>query len=447
MSLLGDLVDRFEAPVRRFSAPIAAGALCVVLAALYLTVDVGLYKRLFLLLGVDPYVPLFIDAAVLLTKAECHARGIDIYLTNPCDPLDRTEIYSPLLPYLSLLNAGAWNVNILGALLAVLYLAVLAYLLRPDSWKAAAACVLAAISPPAIYAVERGQLEIVLLALAALCVALNGRSLPWRCLGYAGALGAGLLKMFPMTLGALSLREGRHALWIAPLWLGVFAVTVVLFRREYALIMEMLPKYRIGYYADQFWVGNLPFRFSRLPRDTVPGRLLHLAVAAVFLAGAAALAWLLHRRGFRPDWDSWEAKLLLVGALLLTGCFMTDLNTYYRAIHMLFLLPFLLAAAAATGEAGQGLPPRAAWAMVALILVLMWIAVPVNAGAQLQMHGPAGLVTIGRRLSSLSTGLRDVGWLAAMLPIAAVAILGVVDGLRRFLHDNRLLPRGATRPA
>jgi hypothetical protein len=202
--------------------------------------------------------------------------------------------------------------------------------------------------------------------------------------------------------------------------LGLFGAVFVHYRAEYRLIADHIP--RCGYLCDQYWIGNLFFRFSEVSRLAAAGRVIHAALVVTFSLGVAALARLVSKEGFQPDRDDRDVALFVAGALLLLASYVLESSTYYRAIHFLLTLPLLTKVG--FGERG----PRTARTLAALLWVvvmfLLWIGVLFRAAEAISRRAPA--LDWARR--ALFTA-RDVGWLCAMLgfgAFTAVILLGLL---------------------
>jgi hypothetical protein len=133
-----------------------------------------------------------------------------------------------------------------------------------------------------------------------------------------------------------------------------------------------------------------------------------------------------------------EATGLLVGAVLVVGCFVMGQSGEYRAVHLLFVLPALTALAATPGPARR-LARVGAW----VILLQLWG--DVASAPLVQLAGPtaAGLATSGAAL--LLWLARELAWwwmvaLLLALLLAMLPDLPCVAALRR--HPGGQPPEG-----
>jgi hypothetical protein len=377
------------------------------LAALYIAGDLAIYARTLRFFGFPPYTPPFIDAEVIRSAVECSANGIDVYRTNPCDPLGRVHIYSPLLLHLAPLGLHHLDINVMGSALAILYVISVALLFRPATYASATLSLAAAVSYPAVYALERGQLEIGILFLVVLFCVLYNSSFWRRLAGYLALLVAGLLKFFPIVLLLLAAKERRLvALTALSVGFGTWLAVFQAYRNEYRLIMERIP--RVGYFYDQFWVGNLPFYVLGIERFGTASTLVHIGVTALFGLAIVAVGMGFYRSGFRADLSDRNATFFVAGSLLLLASFVADSNTYYRAIHLLLTVPLLLALGIESAARDRlTLPIRV---VLASVFFLLWVGPALTAARWLG----------GYSLYRILVPVRDVGWLFGMTAIGAL---------------------------
>jgi hypothetical protein len=154
----------------------------------------------------------FADLANITATADCIRAGSDITV---CDPYGRPYQPYVVLPArtLSALGLGTDQTGTLGYALAALFVITVAALglVLARNWRgsiatlaaAQAVLALAAVTPPAMLAIERGQIEILTFALALLAlVLLNARGNAPRAIGASSAVLATWTKFFAIGLFA-----------------------------------------------------------------------------------------------------------------------------------------------------------------------------------------------------------------------------------------------------
>ncbi|WP_217429543.1 hypothetical protein, partial [Sphingomonas bacterium] len=197
---------RHHAARRRVPA-LAASGVFGLLAALWIAGAFRAYRQIVILWGVDVFDFPFLDTETMLSGARCLRAGIDIYVSNPCDTLGRIYDYSPLWMLVAHLPVTlAWGAPA-GLIVALAYIGSLLLLPEARTARHTVAIALGAVSSVAVFAVERGNNDLLLFLLAGAAATLACRSPRARLLGYGLALLAGLLKYFPLALLALAARE------------------------------------------------------------------------------------------------------------------------------------------------------------------------------------------------------------------------------------------------
>src|SRR6516164_5252259 len=110
----------------RFTVSAAGLAAMIALALLY-HLDPGYYYRVLAFIGIAPFQYPFFDIQGILSWVDCWQRGVDVYVTNPCDVRYRVFTYSPLWLRLAFLPGKEWT-NPLGLCLAISFFLALAAL-------------------------------------------------------------------------------------------------------------------------------------------------------------------------------------------------------------------------------------------------------------------------------------------------------------------------------
>jgi hypothetical protein len=340
--------------------------------AILWSVDPETYRRVIYILGVPPVMvrgawyghnPLpFFDLAGVLSWAQCHAQGIDVFVRNPCDPMARLFNYGPgsLLPFGSPDDTLA-----AGAVLDSVFLLMVALILRPATGGEFAIALLAAFSHAVFLAVERANLDIAIFILVMAGALLPQRRLGGRLAFYATALLGGFIKFYPMALLVLIWRE-RPRLLLALSMASLVCIAGFLFwyGDDAARALALLP-------VDDNQTGGpvLPHLLAMQIDMPDVWALLYIFL----LAGTLVLSILaLSRLGslLQPiDWNQPSYMLMLTGMVMTLGCFLTGTSYDYRFIFLLPVLPGLMALRRAA-------PDRAARRIlgmaVGLVCICLW---------------------------------------------------------------------------
>ncbi len=372
--------------MRRFGVP-ALATVSFLAFALVHAIDRPVYFAVLRSIHVHPFPRPFLDARFVTAQVECWSRGVDVYVRNPCDPLGRTLDYSPLWLRLPFLARSDGATPVFGLAIDLAFLAALFGL----PWRLAGpfdavVAVGAVMSWATIFAMERGNTDLLMFAAAVLFAHLSTRSAPARIAGYALILCVGLLKFYPLSLLALLVREPARRMWV----LGTLCVlSLVAF-----IVMFHVGLSRIGgnmadgVFGDMFGARSLPFGIMLLssgarlrdasgfwlgPEALDRTMTLTAWTLSVVLTGACATAAILCGRD--PAWRKTLDRIpagarahLLVGAVLCVGCFFGHQNIGYRALFLLLVLPGLLALVRVAPTARARVVCRSTAAAIVLLL-------------------------------------------------------------------------------
>ncbi|GEM_PF-616437 len=334
--------------IYRLLVPGAAVLLYILSSILWLSGKYLTYFEILRLFAFEPFGAPFLDIHGVLSAAECHRLGIDVYAINPCDLLWRVHAYSPL--WLRLVPAwlGTRDTPELGLVLDLAFIYSLSFLCRPTRIGEVVALALTALSPMTVYALERANNDLLIFLLILCGCGLLQLRRAFRFAGYFLFLFAGLLKYYPLILLVLVLRERRRdAIALAFAALVILGLAVLGFSAEIGPALADIPKQ--SYFAGPFAAVNLPLGFAQLltaPRCCASVDHLPAAAGALLCALAVMVVARIGRSlrvlGAGVNWHGFEADCLAVGALLLTGCFFAGQNVEYRGIYFVLVMPGLV---------------------------------------------------------------------------------------------------------
>jgi hypothetical protein len=307
--------------------------------------------------GIHP----FSDLAAIPGWQRCwQTHGFDVYTDaalKSCHSLP--IIYSPLWLRLTFLPSDpAWT-NWLGLPVVSAFLLSLGLLPYPRPRADQAFIILATFSPAPVFAVERANVDLIMFLLAVGSVYCLEGTLLRRILGYGLMLIGGLLKFYPLVLLALLLRERLRILLAVGFAAAAIVVVMAMFFLDELRRLGPVPS---GSPFHFMWgARNIPIGLPSVTRaalhalgvpapviETLTGSpWLPAFLALALLTAAIAMALLLERR---PDLRVSLAAIpdrthhfLLVGGVLIVGCFFAGQNISYRGIFLLPILPGILA--------------------------------------------------------------------------------------------------------
>ena len=336
----------------RSVVPAAAATVLVLLCGvLYFVGYRERYTDVLTILGAAPFRFPFLDTYGVLSAVQCHRLGVDVFAENPCDVLGRPLNYSPLWLLLAAQPVTTAWTAMAGLALLALFLASLMLLPAGRSWWQVAIITLATISGSVAFALERGNVDLVMFVLTALVARLVPLRLWLRCLGYAIAVLAALLKFYPAVLLLTAVRE-RIAVFMA-VGIAATATLATFAALDWHLLMRVLASIPTTYYSDAYVFGarDLPFELAEIfgwSNGTASALLAALALAVFVLALHSSMHSELRAR--LAMLNDLEATSLLAGCVLILACFFTAQNVLYRGIYFLFIIPALTALMREPGE-------------------------------------------------------------------------------------------------
>ncbi|HXT79801.1 MAG TPA: hypothetical protein VN702_09560, partial [Acetobacteraceae bacterium] len=353
---------------------IAAGGAFMFFAALRLSGSTGAYTAILHGLGVPVFRFPFLDTHAIVAAIQCHSAGIDVYATNPCDVLGRPHVYSPLWLRADVLPVTARWTPYVGLAFGGLFLTSLTLLPQVRGRTGAVIMILASVSPSVLFAMERGNNDLLVFAMAAATASFCLRGVWGRNAGYALATLAAALKFYPVLLLILVLRERTVRCVIALAACGgLLAAALLLDLHEVLRALQLTP--HGGPFVIAFGARNLPlgaaaiFGWSNSGAGVLEAALVGTVIALAF-AGAKMVGPAV------TQLDARETAFLMAGAVLLVGCFFLAQNVDYRAIHLLLVLPALIRLSDPRSRSG-----RLAACTCAVAVLLLWEdAVRMSAG-------------------------------------------------------------------
>jgi len=278
----------------------------------------------------------FVDLGGVFSWRECYLRGVDVSLTNPCDLISRGPAnYSPVVWHLPFEVFGLRNPIPAALAQGALFLLVTFSMFAPKNLKETAVAILAAISPPVFYALERSNLDLIIFAGTVGALLLSHRHGRSRALVYLAAVGGGLLKFYPFVLLATLVREPlRRCL---PLSLAAASVIAIFIGANWSFLKNLaLPKEDLfGMFGGRIIAKGIQ---EHLALDFSNRTAIYLSCCII---SALAMLAILMRIKDEPRFENAvdrSSNLVFCGSIVTVACFFSGFNMYYRAI---FLLPIL----------------------------------------------------------------------------------------------------------
>jgi hypothetical protein len=284
----------------------------------------------------------FMDIQTELAAMECFRRGIDVYVTNPCEVIGRVHNYSPIWLLGSYLHLDTRATFAVGMGLDLAFLASLALLPPVRTWRGTLVVVAATLSNSTVLAVELANADVLIFTLLLLAGLAALRAAPMRSVAYPLIVSAALLKYYPVVAMVIALRE-RPARCLLAVTFAVLCLLLFAWL-DWTDIMRAL--HLLPAEQDLYMIGarSLPYGLQSL----APGIYARLPLSAGALQGvlgvvAVSLAILMARSrelavAFARLTEA-ERLFLLLGGVVMVGCFFAGQSYRYRAVFLLFTLP------------------------------------------------------------------------------------------------------------
>lgn len=296
------------------------------------------WPQAFFATGVNHLGLWFLDTYAILASNDAVARGLDPYVPNNLDVFHRPHVYSSWWLHLHSFGLTRAHVLWVGGALVAAFLVVALRFLRPRAPGEMVAQLAVLLSSPVLLALDRANNDlIVFVLLAAVVPCLTSRHAGWRFLAAVPIAVAAGLKYYPAVAGCLVLVGGdRREVWQrTAVTLALFGVVALSLAPDLGRLGGLVPK---AEGLMTFGGSNLFEALGLTGRAALfSGLLLAGVIAAAFLRSRIFQGWKISP-GEERAWLSF-----LLGALLLTGCFVTGTSYAYRWIFAIWMTPLLWA--------------------------------------------------------------------------------------------------------
>jgi hypothetical protein len=362
----------------------------------------------------------FADTGYIMGQLDCWRKGVDVYVSSPCDIYGQAFAYPPLWLRLWFLPSSQLATVPFGLCLGVGFICSLAVLPPIRQTRDLLLLWVCVASSATAYGVERGNVDLLIFVLAACVVVSAGKSLPVRIAGHGAIVLAALLKLYPVFLLVFIGRERRRvaiALGLTALTIGL--ATAWLWHSQWAAMLPNIPGPM--YYSEGPGGRKLPEGLVAFAdrwwhvTEVIPERAASAGLYSVCLLGGVFAALRIARdtkfNEVIGEFRSRERMCLIAGAVLFCGCFVAGTSIAYREILLLFAIPGLQ-----SFRYELRLRPAVRWT-VWIAITLMWSSFPSliaeETFGRLGEHG-GPVPTFAFWL------LREIGWWWVFIVLAAV---------------------------
>jgi hypothetical protein len=297
-------------------------------------------------IGVTPLQPPFADMHVINDYAACAWKGVDAYsLQHACSGANFN--IPPTWLWVGFLGVDGSDSSWLSVAIIFATVIVMVLLLQGRSWYHGVIALGAIISPSVMMGVERGNLDLLILALVGSAALIYEEQRLGRAYGAIAFLGVGIaLKLFPMFCISLIARFSKQTFIFACItatlsliYLALAIDYVFLIRRNVPTTFVLSYGYKTIFLGMDHMRGEAGLSPIGLANTWVPA-----ATAAVVLICAATVAMysFRDRREFCSIDKSAAGTAFLFGAGIYCGTYLLGTNFIYRLMFLLLCVPQLL---------------------------------------------------------------------------------------------------------
>jgi hypothetical protein len=296
-------------------------------------------------LGVTPLQPPFFDMHVINDYAACALKGVDVYEPHSCN-VDSFNI-PPTWLWLGVLGIDGSDSPWLSAVFIAAAMIVLALLLRGRSWHRGLIALGAIISPSVMMGVERGNLDLIILAIVGSSALIYEEKRFGRKCGAIALLGFGIaLKLFPMFCVSLAARFSRPTFVFACIlailsliYLDLTMTSVFLIRRNVPTTFVLSYGYKAIFLGIDYLRSEAGLSPTGLTDTWVPAATAALILICATAIGASSFR---NQREFCSVDISTAGNAFLFGAGIYCGTYLLGTNFIYRLMFLMLCVPQLL---------------------------------------------------------------------------------------------------------
>jgi hypothetical protein len=377
----GETIEMINGESPRRRPRIGSGT--VIVSALFITLSVLLclghltaWDPTWRTFGVTPLEPHFFDMHAVTDHADCASKGFNAYVLNPCDP--RTPFnYPPTWLWLSHFGIDGSYSAFLSTLITIAALVVLVTLMKGRSIGDGVLASIALLSPSVMMGVERGNIDLSILALVGGAALVFAEQKPNRIVLAIIVIGLAIvLKLYPLFCVAMAARFNRRTFLFA---ISLAVVSLVYF----AIISDYVPIIRqntptsfmlsYGYQVPFLGIDHLRAEAGLgaigLANTWVP---ISLTIATMLLAAATALWNCRYENSVCIIESSVVGTAFFFGAGIYCGTFLLGTDFIYRLMFLLLCLPQLLDWVHGTSVA-DARTSMSARVLLAAILFALWL--------------------------------------------------------------------------
>ncbi|MFB2838955.1 hypothetical protein [Floridanema evergladense] len=305
---------------------------------------------------VSKMLPPFADMRVITAGAECIRLGYDVLIKNPCDPWHRPMNYPQIWAILANWGLNQSHTVALGILCGLLFFALTFVTIKRLNYVESLLYALVLCSPSVMLTVERGNNDLIIFIILALSLlAIKGRNLIQRSLGYILILFAAILKLYPIFALISCLKEKRRNFFLIFLALVIsFGIYVIGNLESLYLVSKATPRstflaYGIKVLFNVFLLELSNFSIIVFKQGFIKFFQIVMLIIfniTIFIVILKAYDLAKNEEEFHQQESEWETNqidVFRIGASIYLGSYLIGNNWDYRLIFLLFTIPQILA--------------------------------------------------------------------------------------------------------
>jgi hypothetical protein len=310
---------------------------------------------------------------VINDYAACASKGVDAYAPQACN-VDNFNI-PPTWLWLGSLGVDGADSTWLSTAIVAAALIPMVLLFQGRSWPHGVVALAALISPSVMMGVERGNLDLLILALVGSAALLYEEGRVGRtCAAFAFLCLGVVLKLFPMFCVSLAARSSRQTLTFAGATAAFSLIYLASTMTHILLIRRNVPTTFVlsyGYKAIFLGLDHIRSEAGLSPTGLADSWLPALTAALVLACAAVcAVVSLRNRQGFCSVDKSAAGTAFLFGAGIYCGTYLLGTNFIYRLMFLLLCLPQLQDWQI---QRNAGRPSSAELGLFATVLGVLWL--------------------------------------------------------------------------
>lgn len=294
--------------------------------------------------GVTPLQPPFVDMHIINDYAACAWKGVDAYVPQACD--GATFNIPPTWLWLGFLGVDGSDSSWLSAAIIAATMIVMVRLFQGRSWYHGVIALGAVISPSMMMGIERGNLDLLILALVGSAALIYEEKRVGRACAAIAFLGLGVaLKLFPMFCVSLAARFSRQSFVFACaiaalslIYLDLAMKYVFLIRRNVPTTFVLSYGYKVIFLGVDHIRNEAGLNPIGLADTWVPA---YTAALVLICAAIVAVNSSRNRREFCSADISAAGTAFLFGAGIYCGTYLLGTNFIYRLMFLLLCVPQL----------------------------------------------------------------------------------------------------------